>query len=90
MLRALSKERIEDLAHSDIEKYTERNGNRYSDPVMAESANWIAPDDTWLRLLGWGDERGWWNHVLDKSIAANRPDVQSYAQSKLRELEAQP
>jgi len=90
MLRTLGKGRIEDLTDADIQKYIERNGNRYSDPVLAESANWICPDDDWLRLLGWGDERGWWSHVLDKSIAANRPDVQSYAQSKLRELDAQP
>jgi hypothetical protein len=90
MLRALGKERIEDLTDADFQKYVALNGNRYSDPVIAESANWIAPDDTWLRLLGWGDERGWWNHVLDKSIAANRPDVQSYARRKLAELDRQP
>ena len=90
MLRALGKERIEDLADADIQKYIARNGNRYSDPVLAESVNWIAPDDTWLRLLGWGDERGWWNHVLDRAIVANRPNVQSHAQRKLQELEARP
>lgn len=89
MLRAFGKERIEDLTPDDTHKYIARNGNRYSDPVLAESANWIAPDNEWLSLLGW-DERGWWNHVLGKGIAANRPDVQAHARSKLRELEARP
>lgn len=86
MLRAFGKARIEDLTHDDTHKYIARNGNRYSDPVLVESANWIAPDSEWLSLLGW-DERGWWNHVLDKAVAANRPDVQSYARKKLEELE---
>lgn len=95
LLRTLGRERISDLTHADLERYIARNSVRYDEPICREFSFWIAPDDRLLCLLvGTNDilaARRWnWNYVLDKAVAADRPDVQSHARHKLRELDARP
>ena len=90
MLRALGKERMEDLYHTDIEKHIARNGVKPSnDPVVLEFGNWVAPDDRLLCLIvGTTDvvaARRWnWQHTLE--TCGDRPDVKRHARARLAEL----
>lgn len=90
MLRAFGKERIEDLYHTDIEKYIARNAVKIlTDPVVLEFGNWVVPDDRLLCLLVGTDDplaaRRWcWQHTLD--TCGDRPDVKAHARRKLAAL----